>query len=286
MSARAAFAEGPEAPERIEYAEPRQIGVIADPAINESSGMARSIENEGAFWTHNDSGDRPRVFLIDRDGNTLATVGIEGARAYDWEDMASFKRGGESFLLIGDVGDNSARRREYTLYLIPEPKIAAGTQPAALSVKPSLVIRFKYEDGSHNCESVGVDATTGKIYLVSKRDKRVRCKVYELPIPENQPTEPLIARQIAEIKSPATTAMDISPDGLRAVVLTYGHAREYSRGPDESWSSAFSQEERLVVMPRREQGEAICYGADGRTLYLTSEGVSQPLWEVSPTSSK
>ena len=74
--------------------------------------------------------------------------------------------------------------------------------------------------------------------------------------------------------------MDISPDGLRAVVLTYGHAREYARRADESWSKAFARKERIIVMPRRKQGESICYGEDGKTLYLTSEGKSQPLWEV------
>jgi hypothetical protein len=33
-------------------------------------------------------------------------------------------------------------------------------------------------------------------------------------------------------------------------------------------------------MPRRRQGESICYGPDGKTLYLTSEQLPTPLWEV------
>ncbi len=33
-------------------------------------------------------------------------------------------------------------------------------------------------------------------------------------------------------------------------------------------------------MPQRNQGESVCYGADGRTLYLTSEFAPTPLLEV------
>ena len=89
---------------------------------------------------------------------------------------------------------------------------------------------------------------------------------------------------MATLGIPTTTAMDISADGLRAVVLTYGHAREYARGREESWARAFARGERAITMPRREQGETICYGSDGQTLYLTSEGEAQPLWEVPPLS--
>ena len=74
--------------------------------------------------------------------------------------------------------------------------------------------------------------------------------------------------------------MDISPDGLRAVVLTYGNAYEYVRGPKETWAEGFGREPRVIKMPRRAQGESICYGHDGTTLYLTSEKLPTPLLEV------
>jgi hypothetical protein len=65
--------------------------------------------------------------------------------------------------------------------------------------------------------------------------------------------------------------MDISPDGLRAIVLTYGDAFEFVRGPKETWEQGFARPPRRVQMPQRVQGESICYGPDGKTLYLTSE---------------
>ena len=272
-------------PARIEYAKPRQIGVVSDSGIVESSGLARSIVNPGAFWTHNDSGDGPRLFLIDHSGKTLARAHIKGAGAVDWEDIASYRVGDKGFLLIGDVGDNAVARARLTLYIVPEPRVdtksGSGEDALELSIAPSITIAFRYADGPRNCESVGVDAPGKTIYLVAKAGGS-RCNVYSLALPEAETGGSAVARPIATLDIPVTTAMDISPDGLRAVVLTYGHAREYARRPDEPWSKAFARKERIIVMPRREQGESICYGADGKTLYLTSEGKSQPLWEVRP----
>ena len=74
--------------------------------------------------------------------------------------------------------------------------------------------------------------------------------------------------------------MDVSPDGRRAVVLSYGDAYEYFRRPEEDWAAAFARGPRLLPMPERQQGEAIGYGADGRSLYLTSEKRPTPLWVV------
>jgi hypothetical protein len=63
-------------------------------------------------------------------------------------------------------------------------------------------------------------------------------------------------------------------------VLTYGHAYEFTREGDDSWRDAFQGQPREILMPARRQGESICYGSDGRTLYLTSERLPVPLWEV------
>ncbi|UCD57033.1 MAG: hypothetical protein JSV16_14655 [Candidatus Hydrogenedentota bacterium] len=266
-------------PQPIEYDQPRRLGVLADNEINESSGLARSLLNPDAFWTHNDSGDIPRLFLINREGRTLATFVIEGAQAVDWEDIASFRRGTRSYLLIGDIGDNSSERSTCTLYVVPEPRISKNSQEHVDNLRPSITISFTYEDGPHDCESLAVDPINEMVYLVSKEDGG-DCRVYELSLPKEQVTKPLIARTIATLKIFKATAMDISSDGFRAIVLTYLNAYEYVRGTDKTWAETFARPGRVLTMPLRQQGESICYGTDGKTLYLTSEGVSQPLWEV------
>ena len=64
-----------------------------------------------------------------------------------------------------------------------------------------------------------------------------------------------------------------------------GPAFEFTRKPGETWKDAFSRVPRTLAMPVRVQGEAICYGRDGRSLYLTSERRPTPLWEVRPVTS-
>ena len=261
----------------IKYGPPRQLAEIDNKDIDESSGIAVSIRNRDSFWTHNDSGDRPCLYLIDRSGETLADIRIKGARAKDWEDIASFKWGGSVYLIVGDTGKSIGSPRN-TLYIVNEPVI----NPRIKTIGPTIIIKFKYEDRHHDCESIAVDPVLGKIYLVTKsaNNKDRECRVYELPIPTTKGEFELTAQAIAVLKIPQTTAMDISPDGLRAIVLTYGDAYEYTRDIDETWSEAFARGPRRIKMPKRKQGESICYGPDGKTLYLTSEGKTPPLWEV------
>ena len=266
-------------PERPRYGEGRQLATLANQTITESSGIACSRLNPEVFWTHNDSGDSARLYAFNRKGEDLGTCVVSGAGAMDWEDMASFKRGEQSCLVVGDVGDNKVQRREYAVYVIAEPAVDGRGKNGRLTAATLQAVRFKYEDGSHNCESLGVDATDGTVYLVSKTEGN-ECKVYSLPLPADRRPQLQVAKAIATLKVPTTCAMDISPDGLRAVVLTYGDAFEYIRAPNETWAQGFAREPRVLKMPSRQQGESVCYGHDGKTLYLTSEKLPTPLLEV------
>ncbi len=73
-----------------ERADREELGRAENPAITELSGLART--EEGRFWTHNDSGDGPRVFELDTTGAFLREVAVQGAEAYDWEDHRDPRR--------------------------------------------------------------------------------------------------------------------------------------------------------------------------------------------------
>jgi hypothetical protein len=246
--------------------------VLANEEIVESSGVAASWRRRGAFWTHNDSGDAPRLFAFDSSGKDLGTCELRGTEAIDWEDIASFEQDGKSWLLVGDVGDNGHLRKSYQLYLCEEP------DPGTVSTATQR-IEFRYEDGPHNCESIAIDAANRTV-LLSTKAIGITSQVFQLSLPATLTKETLIARKIATIPVPIAVAMDISPDSRQAVVLTYGDAFVFSRMPMESWHQAFARAPRLVKMPIRVQGESVCFGCDGRSLYLTSEKRPAPLWEV------
>ncbi|MHC5054133.1 MAG: hypothetical protein ACYTKD_05380 [Planctomycetota bacterium] len=277
----AAAAESPRSAPRITYGPGRELAKLACREINESSSLAAGRANRGVFWTHNDSGSAPKLFAFGTKGEHLAALKVTGARARDWEDMASFSLGRRHFLLIGDVGDNNTARDSCILYIVPEPRLRPGRGGQEASVKPLQTIQFRYEDGPHNCESVAIDPGSRRIFLVSKEAGKA-CKLYALDWPTRLGRSELVAKPVASLTIPTTTAMDISPDGLRMVVLTYGDAWEYSRRPKEGWADACSRAPRRIRMPRRVQGESVCYGIDGRALYLTSECKGKNAADPSP----
>jgi hypothetical protein len=251
---------------------------VEDRRFTESSGLAVSRRDPDLFWTHNDSGGEPEVYAFDRSGAVRGVVRLSGARAVDWEDMASFQRKKKPYLLVADVGDNDFRRGTYQLYVLPEPKLR-GAEPVDQAL--ALTLEFRYPDGPRNCEAVAVDGDAGTIYLATKDTRAKRSEVFSLALPKRTPKGPVEATPIAELPLRLVTAMDLSPDGRRAVVITYSTAYFYERGEEEDWGAAFGRghlgQRRL---PRRKQGESVTYGAEGRSLYLTSEYLPMPLFEL------
>jgi hypothetical protein len=260
------------------YRTPQKVAELANETIDESSGLAVSRRHAGLFFTHNDSGDQPRLYAFDTSGRDRGKFKVKGAYSIDWEDMASFTLGGRPYLLVGDVGDNHRVRAYASLYLIAEPEL--GDDEAKLVQR----LKIKYPGGPVNCEAVAIEPATRQVFLASKemsRDgERTPSRIFLFTWPNTTPTEAIEIREAVKIDIPAVTAMDITPDGRRAILLTYKDAYEFSRGESEDWIEAFQRTPRRVEMPTRSQGESICYGHDSRTLFLTSEKLPTPLLAV------
>jgi len=261
---------------RIDYAPPVRLATLANEEIQESSGLAVSRRAANVWWTHNDSGDAARVFAFDEMGRNLGTCSVRGAAAVDWEDMASFERDGTSWLLLADVGDNLRRRGTCNLYVVAEPA------PTDATVSVHQTVQIRYEGGPRNCEAVAVDPATQTVWLASKA--ALGAEMFAFPLPPRETSELLTARLVARVNIPLVTGMDVSPDGRRAVLLTYSTAYEFVRRDGENWETLWTREPRALEMPVRQQGESICYGKDGATLFLTSEKLPTPLWKIPPNA--
>ncbi len=100
----------------------------------ESSGITYS--SAGRIFSHNDSGDLPRIFEIDTSGNTIRIIYLSSATAYDYEDITRDVSGN---IYIGDFGNNFNNRTNLCIYKIPFSEISKDT------VMPE-VITFTYSD--------------------------------------------------------------------------------------------------------------------------------------------
>ncbi|QDS85911.1 hypothetical protein EC9_00690 [Rosistilla ulvae] len=246
--------------------------------VGESSGVAASWRHEGILWTHNDSGDSPRLFAMDQQGRHRQEVEISGAKHVDWEDIASYELDGRPQLLIADVGDNGRRRKEVVCYRVNEPKLGNKR------IKVDQIWRIQYPDGPRDCEAVAVDVQERVILLASKV-RNFAADVYSVPLETGEKDAKVMATRVGTIAMPMITAMDIDPRDGRIVVASYVDAMIFPRkqvagGGKVDWEATFAQTPTLLRTPWRRQGEAICFDRHDDAVWLTSEKKPAPLIRV------
>ena len=255
------------------------VGDITSKALLEISGLASSRSNAGVLWAVNDGGDGAVLYALDVKGDELGRVRILKAVNYDWEDTASFVLSGTAYLLIADVGDNFSRRKFCTIYVVKEPVVDRSTSGFRKTATIAWQIRYQYEDGPRDCEAVAVDVVNRRILLISKRN--IPVVLYELPLEPEQPGTEHTARRLTSISNlRLPTGMDLSPDQSAAVVLNYRRSYLYERRDGESWEQALARAPQAVEFPSLKQQEAVCFSADGKAIYITSEGIPAPLLRI------
>jgi hypothetical protein len=259
--------------------QPVIAGNLANPKISEASGLASSRLYPGLLWAINDGGDDPLLYAVGIDGADLGTFRVEGAKNFDWEALASFRWQDTAYLLIADVGDNWEQRQTVTLYIVKEPVITATGIDNGRVASIAWQIRFTYEDGPLDCEAVAVDAARQRVFLLSKR--RLAPVLYELALqPIDQDTIAVAHRLITVPHLNWPTAMDLTPDGLSAVVLTYNNGYLFKRRQNEDWPNAFKRKPQRLRFDRLFQQEAVSFGFYGKSVFVTSERIPAPLVRI------
>lgn len=253
-------------------------GPLASRDLKELSGLALSRADPTVLWGHNDSGSGPVLYRIGLQGEDLGDLMIPEATAGDWEDIAAFEDRGGPALLIGDVGDNLSFRSFVTLYAVRDP---GRGRPAPLLWRMDV----SFPDGQHDCEAIAVDPLSRDILLLTKRDDPPR--LYRVPLPTRAPQ----ARRIAEFVGTlaprprrgvrqrlldpyalSPTALALSADGLTAAIVSYEDALIYRRRAGQPWIELFSEPTAALPLPAFGGIEAAALSADGRTLWIGSEG--------------
>lgn len=271
------------------YGPAKRLAVLKDPAIKESSGLVASRSTPGLFWTHNDSGDGPFIYGFDSRGDRKGVWRVADAFARDWEDIAAGPgpERNQSYLYIGDIGDNSEQRSEIVVYRVPEPMITVADTSSTRS-KPRLTgsaeaIRLRYPDGKHDAETLMVHPGTGSIFIVTKV-AFANPGIYEAPGPVKS-DRPITLKRLGDLNIPSLlggiiTGGDISPDGRRVALCDYMQGYEIVLPDGAAFNTIWTQPLRPIGLGQRKQGEAIAYRLDGKALLATSEGVPAPLIQV------
>lgn len=267
---------------------PLLVGRLEDHDIDEASGLARSQRADDLYWVLNDSG-KPRLYAIDGHGADLGKVKVDDAGLSDWEDIASFSLGGEAYLLVADIGDNDAKRKDVRLYIIEEP------EPDDDEVDVEWEFDFSYPDGPRDAEAVAVDAAAGRVLVLSKRE--VPAVLYELPLrPDDDKRQVAVPVAVPALPWPGRedlalapkmkdwwwqpTGMDVSPDGTGLAILTYRGVFYFLRRPGEPWSDAVRRQPLALTVGDYDRAESIAFDRAGSAILVTLEGRGAPLVRI------
>jgi len=144
--------------------------------VNETSGV---IYFDKAIWTFNDSGGRPELYKIDKNGGVGRTVIIENAKNRDWEDITM----DDEFIYIGDFGNNWGTRKDLVIYKVSQEKIRAAkskVQAELIQVSYSDQKSFDKMNRAHNFDCESVISIGESLILFSKNWADNKTKIYKV----------------------------------------------------------------------------------------------------------
>jgi len=256
-----------------------EIGHV-DPPILEDSGLAISRNYPNRLYHVNDSGDTGRFFITDFSGGNLRIVNVNGFAPVDAEDLTIGACGPSiDCVFIGDIGDNDRVRRTIELAVVEERE----NFPSHLDAR--YRVRLRYPDKAHDAESLGVHPD-GTIYILTKGEIpllfRLQKDQWMHPKGEVQTLQLVTPIDFEKLGGPAAaidgrlpTAMAISPDGKRILVLTYRNVFELffdlsqPLPPVSTWKAGTHF--RRIDIEVLEQEEGIAFTPDGRSFLYDTE---------------
>lgn len=253
---------------------PIVLGHVTSGKITEASGIASSSTLPGYYWTHNDSGNKPEVFLLDHQANLACTVKLDDVSNRDMEDIAEGMGPvkGKHYVYVADIGDNKGARKHIRIYRFEEP--TAVTEKSQ-HIRPD-VLTLKYPNGPRDAETLLIDPIGKKIYIVSKRESKVSLyKTNNLLFKDGDKVQ---LQKLITLPYTWVTSGDISKDGRHIVIKTLTDIYYWHRNPNETVEQAMAKPAQLLPYTIEKQGEGITItpGNDG---YVTiSEGEDAPVY--------
>ncbi|RVU25927.1 hypothetical protein EOJ36_05805 [Sandaracinomonas limnophila] len=266
--------------EGTKFSNPKDQGVLNNLEIKEASGLVASNYNSNLFWTHNDSGDLPRIFLINNSGKGKVEFFLKGIKNRDWEDMGSFlDEAGKSWIYIADIGDNDKKYPSYFIHRFEEPRFEEFLAPNRI-ISTIESIEFSLPDESRDMETLLIDQRTSDIFVVSKREK------YKIlyKIPSKTWGTKVEAEKIKTLKFSTSnssislieklyflTGGSVSSQNNEIALRNYLEVYYWKKNKFESIPEALSRKPKSVPSKLEPQGEAVAFAVYEKGFYTLSE---------------
>ncbi|MGL4632142.1 MAG: PE-PGRS family protein [Leadbetterella sp.] len=253
-----------------------------DPAVfptpnsrfQEASGIAASTSIDNSIWVIEDSSGDPGIpsgiHLVNSNGVYRRYYPFNFTNK-DWEDLAvgPGPEAGQSYIYIGDIGDNKKERDDNRIYRLLEPKLEES------SVERVDQIRYRYSTGQkYNSETLLLDPQTRDLYIITKEEFNVL--VFRISYPQSV-TEINNAEFMGTIPYTAVVGGSISAKGDEVLLKTYFSVLYWKRKEKESIYELLKRNSDLNPKYVQEpQGESIAWDKNASGYYTLSESLENP----------
>ncbi|WP_425393059.1 hypothetical protein [Ekhidna sp.] len=237
------------------------IATITDDRLVEVSGLEESYKNPGYFWTHNDSGSDPVLYLINRYGDIKLEVVLSGVENRDWEEIITIKKGDRSFIYVAEIGDNRAVHDYVSLICLEEPAFSGNP---IIEIDQLKVMNFKYAEGARDAEAMLYDYYSDEFVLVTKREEKPL--VYSFKFEESD--SPKTIKSLGTVPGKLYTAADMNDEG-EILLKHYGAIYYWSSSEGKAADRILEWNPVSIDYVPEPQGEAICWV--NRNFYTISE---------------
>ncbi|MEZ4792553.1 MAG: hypothetical protein R2783_03520 [Gelidibacter sp.] len=207
------------------------------------------------IWMVEDAGNDNHLYGLDENGNIKKDLTVLNSVNRDWEDLTSDKNGN---LYIGDFGNNSRKRKKFTIYKILNPESANGIISAEK-------INFELPKGVKSKDFEAFFIYEDSFYIFSKESKN--CVMLKVPDKIGSHTAALVTEFNLEGKHNLVTSADISDDGRTVVLLNHDKVWKLTHFKTDNF---FDGTIESFSFGHTSQKEGVCF-KNNSTLYLTDE---------------
>jgi hypothetical protein len=230
-----------------------KLDVIADlpNSLKEASAIEK-IETSDLLWTIEDSGNKNTAYGLNTKGQIVKTIRIGNSNNIDWEDLTSDKLGN---LYIGDFGNNSKNRGDFTIY-----KILNSDNEKTNAQRINFVLPKKVKPKDFEAFFL----LNNVFYIFSKGNKSA---LFKVPNKVGRHTAIKISEFKFKGKHNRITAADVSDDGKTIVLLNHDKLWKITHFKNDNFFEGHIQE---LKFDHNSQKEGVCFKTNN-TVYITDE---------------
>lgn len=222
--------------------------------VTESSGLI--FYNDSLLITHNDSGDKPVLYVVNLKGKLVHQVVINNANNVDWEDITKDDKGN---IYVADIGNNSNQRKDLKIYKIKSHNLlnVNSLNAEIIEVSYNEQTDFPPKDEALNFDAEGIAYHNDSLWIITKCRSipfEGNAYIYKFPVKSGKYNLKrkayLFIGKDGFIKD-AVTSLDIYNNKIYLLtynrILIYGITNNNLNFENQYFIKPYSQKEALIV---------------------------------------